>query len=177
MLPSGDGKFRVYTWDSEAGGTMHEYYRVYQYIGDDGKVYSKSEDNAPEDGGAGSFVYDVFSLDTKGGKLYIVCSNFIGSNVDHYQSADLFMISGSKIKEKVKMIKTAAGLTHTLNFAYNFFSVSDRKERPIKLIKFDAKSKTLSIPVVIADNEFGNGRVTNRFINYRFNGSYFVKVN
>lgn len=172
---SDDGNFRVYTWDSEAGGTMHEYYRIYQYRGGDGKVYSKTEDSAEEDGGAGSFVYDVFTVNAKSGKIYIVCSNFIGSNVDHYQSADLFTIKGNAIQEKVKLIKTASGLTHTLSFEYNFFSVVDRKERPIKLIKFDKKSNTLKIPVVVEDKEFMNGRVTDKFISYKFNGMYFVK--
>jgi hypothetical protein len=74
------------------------------------------------------------------------------------------------------LIKTASGLTDSLGFSYNFFSVVERRERPVKLISFDKKTNTLKIPVVIEDKEFSNGRVTNRFISYRFNGTYFVKV-
>ncbi len=172
-----DGKFRVYTWDSESGGTMHDYYRVYQFQGADGKVYSQTEDNSEEDGGAGSFVYDVFTVDAKDGKFYVVCTNFIGSTNDHYQSANLFKIEGNKINDKVNLIKTKSGLTNSLSFEYNFFSVVDRKERPIKLILFDAKTNTLKIPVVINDQKFPNGRVTDKFISYKFDGTYFVKVN
>lgn len=176
IATSEDKKFRVYSWDTETGGTMHEYARLYQYAGADGKIYSRGEPTADVDGGAGSFVYDVFGLDTKRGKVYIVCSNFIASTNDHYQAANLFKISGDKLEEKLKLIKTREGITDSLSFEYNFFSVVDRKERPIRLIKYDAKTKTLRIPIVINDTEFPNGRVTNRFINYRFDGSYFVKA-
>jgi hypothetical protein len=175
---SEDGKFRIYSWDSETGGTMHDYSRVYQYQAADGKAYSQTEEEATvEDGGAGSFVYDIFTLDTGNGKIYIVCSTFIASTNDHYQSANLYKIEGDTLKDKVKLIKTSSGMTDSIGFEYNFFSVERRKGRPIKLISFDKKTKTLKIPVVIEDKEFPNGRVTNRFISYKFNGNYFVKTN
>ncbi len=173
---SDDGKFRIYTWDSEAGGTMHEYNRVYQFQGADGKIYSQKEKDSEEDGGAGSFVTDIFSVDTRNGKIYIVCSTFIGSTNDHYQSANLYKINGDALEDKVKLIKTKSGLTDTLNFEYNFFSVVDRKERPVRLILFDKKTNTLKIPVILNDKEFPNGRVTNKFISYRFDGDYFVNI-
>lgn len=176
IATSEDGKFRIYSWDTETGGTMHDYSRVYQYQGGDGEVYSKTDDNSEEEGGAGSFVYAIYSVDSKDGKIYIVCSNFIGSTQDHYQSADLYKIKGVTLIDKVKQIKTNSGMTDTLNFEYNFFSVVDRKERPIKLILFDKITNTLKIPVVINDKEFPNGRVTNKFISYKFDGTNFIKV-
>ena len=174
---SEDGNFRIYSWDTETGGTMHDYARVYQFRGADGKVYSRTDDNTGEEGDMGSFVYAIYTVNSKAGKIYIVCSNFIGSTQDHYQSADLYRIEGYALKDKVKLIKTASGLTDTLNFEYNFFSVVNRKERPIKLILFDKKTNILKIPVVVNDKEFPNGRVTNKFISYKFNGTNFVKVN
>lgn len=176
IATSEDGKFRIYSWDLEDGGTMHDFARVYQYQAADGKVYSKTDEPVEEEDGAGSFVTDIFTLDTSSGKVYIVCSTFIGSTMDNYQSAGLYKIKDGKLNEKVKLIKTKSGLTESLGFEYNFFSVVDRKERPVRLISFDKKTKTLRIPVVIEDKEFPNGRVTNKFISYQFNGTYFVKV-
>ena len=178
IATSDDGRFRIYSWDMEDGGTMHNFSRVYQYLGADGKVYSRGEDPSEEEegGGSGSFVTDIFTVDTKNGKVYIVCSTFIASTQDHGQSADLYKIEGSRLNDEVKLIKTRSGLTDTLNFTYNFFSVVDREERPVRLISFDKKTKTLRIPVVIEDEEYRNGRVTNRTISYRFDGTYFVKV-
>lgn len=178
IATSEDGKFRLYSWDTEDGGTMHEFTRVYQYQGADGKVYSKTDEETEDEGegGGGSFVTDVFTVDASDGKFYIVCSTFIGSTNDHYQSADLYKIEGANLFDKVKLIKTKSGLTNTLGFEYNFFSVFQRKERPIRLISYDKKTKTLKIPVVIEDKEFPNGRVTNKFISYTFDGTYFVKA-
>ncbi len=177
VATSDDRKFRIYSWDMEDGGTMHDYSSVYQYQGADGKVYSKTDEKTgEEEGGAGSFVYDIFTVDAKSGKIYIVCSTFIGSTSDHSQSASLYKIKGKTLDNNVKLIKTKSGLTNSLGFEYNFFSVVDRPERPVKLISFDKKTKTLKIPVVIEDKEFPNGKVTNKFISYQFNGTYFVKV-
>jgi hypothetical protein len=174
IATSDDGKFRVYAWDIGDGGTMHNYARVYQYKGSDGKVYSMGEANK-EEGGNGSYVYDIFSVATKSGIIYIACSTSIGDRSDHYQSADLFQISGTKLNEKVKLIKTKSGLTNTLGFEYNPWSISDR-DGSYDLIKFDKKTNTLMIPVVIEDQEYPNGKVTDKKISYRFDGTYFVKV-
>lgn len=174
IATSGDGRLRIYTWDRGDGGTMHDYARVYQYKGSDSKVYSKREWNE-EDGGAGSFVYDIFSVITKGGTVYIVCSTSIGDRSDHYQSADLFKIEGSKLNANIELIKTKSGLTNTLGFEYNPWSISD-KDGSYDLIKFDKKTNTLKIPVVLEDKEYPNGKVTDKQISYKFDGTYFVKV-
>lgn len=174
---SDDGKFRIYTWDTEGGGTMHDYSRIYQYQGADGKIYSKKGVNdSDENDSPGSFVTDIFSVNSKDGKVYIVSTTFIGSTNDNYGAADLFKIDGDALKDKVKLFKTKSGLTNSISFEYNFFSVVDRKERPIHLILFDKATQTLRIPIVINDKEFPNGRVTNKFINHKFDGDYFVKV-
>lgn len=171
---SEDGKFRVYSWDRLDGGTMHFFETVYQFQGADGKVYSSSRDL--DEGDSGSFVHDIFTVDSKSGKIYLVCTTSIGSTQDSYQNLRLFKITGNTLNENVKLIKTKSGLTDSIGFGYNFFSVVDRPERPIKLIIFDSNSKTFKIPVVIEDQKFPNGRVTDKFIKYKFNGTYFVKV-
>jgi hypothetical protein len=174
IATSEDGKFRVYSWDRLDGGTMHFFETVYQFQGADGKVYSKSRES--EEGDSGSFVYDVFTVDAKAEKIYLVCSTSIGSTQDSYQNLRLFKIGKNELNDAVKLIKTKSGLTDSIGFGYNFFSVVDRKERPIKLILFDKKTQTFKIPVVIEDEKFPNGRVTDKFINYKFNGTYFIKV-
>lgn len=174
IATSDDGKLRVYSWDQEDGGTMHRFARVYQYQGADGKVYSIAE-AAPEEGMGRGFVTDIFAVDAPEGKIYVVCSTFIGSTKDHSQSADLYRIEGASLNDKVRSFKTGSGLTNTLRFEYDNFSVIDRSDRPEKLITFDKETKTLKIPVVIKDKEYPDGRVTDRSISYRFDGKYFVR--
>ncbi len=174
IATSEDGKFRIYTWDTESGGTMHMFDSVFQFQGSDGKVYSKGD--YWEEGDAGAFVSDIYGIDTKGGKVYLARFHSILSTSDSYQTVKLFKIRGSSIKD-AKLFKTNSGLTNLLSFEFNFFSVVDRKERPIKLFEYDPKTKTLKFPVVVEDKEFPNGRVTDKFIKYRFNGTHFVKSN
>ena len=88
----------------------------------------------------------------------------------------MFKIRGDSLDNRVKLIKTNEGLTNTLGFEYNFFSVVDRKERPLKLILYDAATRSIRLPVVIVDDKDPLGRVTNKFITYRFNGAYFVRA-
>lgn len=176
VITSEDGKLRIYDWDMMDGGTMHNYARVYQYKGTDGKVYAMAE---PETGDAGgNYAYSIHTVTTKSGPVYIVCGTFRASGADHFQSADLFKITGAKLTTGVKLIKTKSGLTHTLGFEYNPFSIEDtEKEDAYELIKFDKKTNTLTIPVVIEDTEYPNGKITNGKISYRFDGTNFVKVN
>lgn len=171
---SEDGKLRIYSWDTEDGGTMHNFDRVYQYRGADGKVYSKTDELS--EGDAGSFVYDIFTLDASGGKVYLVCSDAILSTSDVGQSVNLFKIENASLNDEIKLIKTKTGLQNSLGFEYDFFSVSDRPERPIKLISYDKAAKSIKIPVVLKDEKFQYGKVTNKFIVYQFDGKYFVKV-
>jgi hypothetical protein len=62
-------------------------------------------------------------------------------------------------------------LKNSISFEYDFFSVVDRPERPIQLIKYDQTKKTIYIPVV-----FENGKVTDKYITYKFTGEYFEKI-
>ena len=175
IVTSDDGRFRNYSWDLEDGGTMHRFARVYQYQGADGEVYSKME-QAPEQGMGPGFVTDIFTLSTAKGNVYVVCSTFIASSKLHSQSADLYRIDGKGLNDKVKLIKTRSGVTNRLSFEYDNFSLMDREDRPTKLISFDEKTGVLKIPLIVKDTEYPDGRVTDRFISYKFDGAYFVRV-
>lgn len=178
ITTSEDGRFRIYSWDLETGGTMHDYSRVYQYQADDGKIYSQTDKKeSVEDGGAGSYVYSIFPVNVNSAKVYVVCTTFIGSTSDHYGAANLYKIEGSELIDKVKLFKTKEGLTDSINFEYDFFSVVNRKERPLKLIQFDKATQTIKIPIVIQDKKSPLGRVTDKFINYKYDGNYFVRIN
>lgn len=172
---SGDNKFRIYSWDTETGGTMHDFTNVYQYQGKNGRAHSYSPDSDDETG-AGGFVSDIFTLDTATGKVYLARFSSILSTSLAYQSIGLFSIENNSLNGNIKLIQTTSGMQNSLGFQYDFFSVVDREERPIKLILYDKQTKTIKLPVVIEDKDNPNGRVTGRFIVYKFNGKYFVKV-
>lgn len=59
-----------------------------------------------------------------------------------------------------------------IGIGYDFFSVVDRTERPLELIKYDPETKTIRVPVVNEEN----GSVTDKFKEYKFTGKYFEEV-
>ncbi|NNE65827.1 MAG: hypothetical protein HKN33_04610 [Pyrinomonadaceae bacterium] len=167
-----DGNLRVYSWDTLTGGTMHMYDNVYQFRGVEG-VYSTG--SFYQEGDAGSFVNDVFNIDTRTGTVYLIASTSVLSSSLRGQSVAAFQIDGNQLSDGVKIFKTKER-TSSIGFGYDFFTVVDRKERPVRLFVYDPKSKSLSFPVVVEDNKTPQGRVTSANIRYRFNGTHFVRV-
>jgi hypothetical protein len=167
---------RVYSWDLESGGTMHDYDLLIQYRGASGNVAYWTTSEEDFDGG-GAFYSDVFQLSTSSGPIYMLVSTSRASSSLNGQSLRTMRIKGDALERDAKLIKTSEGMTNEVSFAYDFFSVVDRPDRPVRLFTFNAARKEFKFPVVIEDDETPQGRVTNKFITYRFNGTHFVRVN
>ena len=178
ITTSRDGRLRTYSWDTDEGGTMHDFLTVYQYRGKSGRVHAwaESEDQSAEDRGAGAFIQQIFQTDTASGPIYLAVSTFIGSTSLAGQTISAMRIDGEKLDRTAKVIKTTSGIRNSISFQYDFFSVVDHPERPVKLFFYDDSKKSFRFPIVIQDKKTPQGRVTSRFITYRFNGKYFEKV-
>ncbi len=174
VATSKDGKLRIYSWDMQTGGTMHDYAAVFQYVGKNKKVNAISE--ADEDESAGSFYTEIFQVASKKGPIYLTTSTFVGSSSLNGQSIDAMRINGDQLDRTANVIRTGSGMKSSVSFSYDFFTVVDRRERPIKLFFFDEAKKEFRFPVIIEDEKTPQGRVTKRFITYRFNGDYFTRV-
>ncbi len=174
VATSKDGKLRIYSWDKQTGGTMHDYASVFQFQGVGGKVLTWSNDDDEES--AGVFYTQIFQVAGKKGPIYLANSTFIGSSSLNGQSIRTIRINGNDLDIDAKLIRTTRGLQNSVDFSYDFFSVENRPERPIRLFFFDEAKKEFRFPVVIEDDKTPQGWVTNRFIRYRFNGTHFVKV-
>ncbi|MEE1947129.1 hypothetical protein VRU48_18530 [Pedobacter sp. KR3-3] len=165
IATSADKKFRIYSWDTYTGGTMHFFENVYQY--QSGKVTLSESIGSSED--AKGFFSEIFTLQTDSGPIYLGYLHSILSTKLAYQNICLFKIENAQLKD-AKLIKTKNGLNNSLGFEFDFFSVVNRKERPVKLIYFDEAKKEIKIPLVKA-----NGEVTPKFITYRYTGKYFER--
>ena len=175
VATSKDGKLRIYSWDMQTGGTMHDFASVFQFRSNGGKTIMWAEND--EDESAGSFYPEIFQVASKKGPIYLATSTFIGSTSTHGQSIKTIKINGDDLDLTAKLIRTASGPTNSIGFGYDFFSVVNRKERHIKLFEFNEARKEFKFPIVIEDEETSLGRVTDKFITYRFNGTHFVKIN
>lgn len=166
---SEDRLFRIYSWDTHTGGTAHVFEAVFQYKSDN-RVFSKTIHDGNE-GDFGRWYSNIYSLKTDSKTYYIGLYHAIFSSKDLYQGVKLFYIDGNTLNDAVRLFKTRTGEKNELGFGFNFFSVSNRSERPVKLIYYEEDEKKLLLPVVMED-----GKVTKKMMAYQFNGEQFVQV-
>jgi hypothetical protein len=162
---SSDGNFRIYSWDTWTGGTMHIFKTIYQWKSN-GKVFTKVPKY--EDGDAGSFCSKVFTVSINDKPYYLAVTNGIFSTKDAIQSISAYSIEGNKLVDTVKLFKTKTKKLNSIDVEFDFFSVVDRPERPLELITYDDQQKIIYIPVV-----GDKGQVTKKNILYQLKGSYF----
>ena len=171
IATSGDGRFRVYSWDEEGGGTMHFFLNVYQWLSGQ-KVYAKAVDaDSTNEGDPGVFCTPIYTLHTPANTYYLVVNGVIYSTSGSYESIQAYCIDKQSLNDSVRIFKTQSGLENSIGFDYDFFSVVDRPERPIHLIEFDPITKIVRIPIVIE-----HGAVTHRWILYKWTGNYFERI-
>ncbi|MES2063189.1 MAG: hypothetical protein V4456_14780 [Bacteroidota bacterium] len=168
IFTSADGLFRIYSWDTGGGGTMREFANVIQYkTGDKTNAVLLTGTNdiyIP-------FYRNLYTFKT-GNKTYylgiygaIYSSRYAGTGIK------IFAIENDKLNQNVKLIKTQSGINSKIFYDYDFGSIAYVPYGKRPNITFDATTKTISIPLVAAD-----GKVTSKFITYKFTGQYFEKV-
>ena len=162
---SGDGNFRIYSWDTWTGGTMHFFKVIYQWKGN-GKVFTRVPKY--EEGDAESFCSKIFTVNIYDKPYYLAVTNAIFSTKDLMQSISAYCIEGNNLNDTVKLFKTKTKKVNSINVAFDFFSVIDRPERPFELITYAPSQKIIYIPVV-DDKE----QVTNKNILYQLKDRYF----
>lgn len=162
---STDGNFRIYSWDTWTGGTQHVFQTIYQWKSE-GKVFTKIPKYEEVD--PGTFCSKIFTVNIKGRQHYLAVTNGILSTKDAVQIISDYTIQGNKLIDTIPIFKTKTKELNSIDVEFDFFSVVDRPERPLELIKYDDKRKTIYIPVV--DEK---GQVTKRNLLYQLKGNYF----
>lgn len=162
---SSDGNFRIYSWDTWTGGSMHEFNEIYQWRGNR-NVFTKVATHSKHD--PGSFCSKIFTVSIYGKTNYLAVTNTIYSTKDARQSISVYSIENNKLIDTIKLFKTKTKRLNKIDVMFDFFSVADRPERPLELITYDEKQKLIYIPVV-----GDKGQVTTRNILYQLKDQYF----
>lgn len=119
------------------------------------------------------YVLEIGQMTINQKVIYFVVSWGAGDTSLHGQNMSLYTLENGKLIP-AKLIKTKEGLTHHIGFAYDPFFMPETGIHSEKLIHINPKNRSFSIPVVIEEKDYPNGRVTNRTLTYRFDGKYFV---
>jgi hypothetical protein len=165
---SSDGNFRIYSWDTETGGTMHFFKVMYQWKAN-GKVFTRMFQS--EEGDPAYFCSKIFTVNINNKPYYLAVANGIYSSKESRQSITCYSIEGNKLMDTVRLFKTKAKKLNTIDVAFDFFSVVDRPERPLELITYDEKLNIIYIPVVDDKDQ-----VTKKNLLYQLKGRYFEYI-
>lgn len=171
IVTSEDKLFRIYSWNTWMGGTMEDFENIFQYKSNEKVYYKNSLDKNNGEWDYVPFYSQIYTLKVNRKTYYLVIKNGSYSSKDASQSIQIFNIENNKLNDSVKLIKTKNGLTNSIDFDFDFFSVVNRHERPLELIKYDTEKRIIYIPIV-----YENGKVTNNYMTYEFTGKYFEKV-
>lgn len=173
IATSPDKKFRIYSWDTQTGGTMRFFANIIQFktlTGVKAELYFNPIDDR-EEMGCGFFYDSVYEL-TKGKETYYLATRTaIFSSKDLMHQVKLFKTTNGRLNDTAALIKTKTGIRNELGYEYDFFSVVDIPYGSRPHVTFNHKTNILSIPLVTED-----GKVTSKTIRYKFNGQYFVKM-
>ena len=165
---STDGLFRIYSWDTESGGTMHFFENIMQFK--TGTI-TKAILDKPDGEAVNNYNYNkIYSFRVNDKVYYLARYLMIGSTKDVSDGIHIFAIENGKITD-AKIIKTRSGLHSDLSYDYDFGSVIDIDYDKRPGPRFDEKTNIIYLPLVD-----GNNQMTNKFILYKFTGQYFEKV-
>ncbi|MFN6074504.1 MAG: hypothetical protein ACK46Y_02985 [Fluviicola sp.] len=167
-VTSPDRKLRIYSWDTYTGGSMRFFSNVVVWKEND-SLYTKMIETL--EGEPGGFYSQIFQVTDELNTFYILNFNSILSSKDCYQAFQTVDLDNSKINFDHKKIKTKSGLTSKVGFSYDFYSVIDREERPVKLIEYDNQLRIIRFPIVNS-----KGFVTSKKISYQYDGKYFLRI-
>jgi hypothetical protein len=169
---SSDGNFRIYSWDTEMGGTQRVFRSIYQWKGN-GKVFTNIGDVEGDD--VESYAEDpeddlctnMYTIMIGNKAYYLAIKVSVGSSRSHGETISAFRIEGEHLLDTVTVFKTK---TETLNAIIvnidNWNVVDDYKQN--EGITYDAQQKIVYIPLV-NDKQ----ALTNNYLRYKLKGRYF----
>ena len=171
IVSSPDSSFRIYSWDTWTGGTMHFFRNVYQYKTPTQQVFSKVFVAAGEEDPGCTFL-SLQQVTANNKNYYLAFSRSILSRGMFYEKVKVFSIDSLRLNDNARLIRTQTGLKNQLGYEVDLTSGSNiDHEVPSWEMDYDTATKTISLPVIL-----DNGRVTARRIRYKFNGTCFEKV-
>lgn len=171
IVTSQDGLFRIYSWDTWTGGTMHNFRNVFQYKNNN-TVFSRTIELNKEESDPGCYYNHVYDIVSQNKKYYIAQSRAILSTGLSYHNIKIFSIDNAKLNDTAKLIKTKTGIKNQLGYEIDLTASSNRNRNvPDFYIEYDHSKKIISIPVVLEDS-----RVASKRILYQFKDRHFEKL-
>ena len=176
IAESDDGNIRIYSWDTQLGGTMVCWDNVIQYRSNgkiksyDGSIWSVDESREENEIDFGCWTKAIYTFNRNDGQtIYVTESYFRESSSYGYSTLDAFNISDGKLK----MIEDAFVIPNDnfhLGIEYiipSWYFLTDGKGWDW-IFSLDRNTQTFYVPVV------DDLELLDQYDLYRFNGNKFV---
>lgn len=175
ITTSKDNLFRIYSWDTETGGTMRGFRNVFQFKNKK-KLVSQKLPSDTDEYGESSYSYEIIDqVNSKNKIFYVVTCVAIGSSAVSHHKIKIFSIENGKLNDNAVLIKTKTGIKNELGYGIDFSSdinqTPDAVEREYAWLEYDAKNKIIIMPLITSE-----GKLTKKKIKYQFKGTYFEKI-
>lgn len=151
-----DGNLRIYSWDDGTGGSMRYFKNIYQWR-NNGTVMTKVPQY--EEGDAGSFCTQIFSVLKGQEPVYLVLNRSIYSNRMVAQSIQAFHIEPNQLNDSFPLFKSKTKMLSNIQVGYDFFSIEDENKQPSEMISYNYSSKTLFVTVTDKDGIVSSNRL------------------
>ena len=167
ITTSADGKFRIYAWDNEAGGSMRYFDHVLQYR---------------SAGGTKATMLDGSSMDAEGGwfelihpfkaasvTYYLAFSRAIHCGVCRVETVRAFRIGSNGLIGPIKLFKKGTRLEDDIHLEFRDFDHRRTPKPMLHALKYDSNQQTIKVPSL----DEMEGAPTPPYTTYRWTGSYF----
>lgn len=165
---SEDQQFRIYSWDTWLGGSMHKYENIFQYKAGE-IVYLVADTGFKANTIYSPYYSQIFTVKAEKKTYYLGVNNGVYSGKDASQSLKAFRIDGDKLNDTLPLFKSKKKF-NTIYLEFDFFSALNHTERPIQLFRFSPDLLLISFPIIDKEK-----RLTELYKHYQFNGKFFIE--
>lgn len=120
ICTSSDGLFRIYSWDTETGGTMHFFDNVMQYKS--GTTTKVIVDTPKGEGDNRPNYHKMYTFHANGKSFYLTVYLDIGSSKDIAEGIHIYTIKDGNLQD-ANLIKTYTCFLSDVSYSYDFWSV------------------------------------------------------
>lgn len=170
IATSKDKLFRIYSWDTWDGGTMHSTTNLLQFKIEN-KVYAKYPTYKEDPQNDLELWYNnIYILKANHRTYYLGAGNGIYSTRMVGGAIRVFSIENHTLIDTVKLIKTKKGSTAFLGYSYQIGFLENTNKPLLPL--YDSITHIIALP--LSDHD---GNATGKYRIYQFMGKYFEPIN
>jgi hypothetical protein len=167
ITTSSDGKFRVYAWDNEAGGSMRYYDHVLQYRSVGGIKVTMLGGSSMD--GEGGWFELIHPFKTPTGTYYLAFSRAIHCGVCRVETVRAFRFARNGLVGPIKLFKKGSQLKDDIHLEFRDFDHRRTSIPMLHALKYDSTHQTIKVPSL----DEMEGAPTVPYTTYRWNGRYF----